>query len=75
MRDWLKTAREREGLTMKQVAQVLHISESYYCAIENGTRQQSMDISLAQNLSDVLHVPIKQILDAESKRKNVQPAQ
>ena len=69
MRSWLKTARESAGLTMKQVAEKLHISESYYCAIENGMRQQSMDISLAQNLSKVLNIPIKRILDAESKRK------
>lgn len=69
MRSWLKSAREKQGLTMKQVAEKLHISESYYCAIENGARQQSMDISLAQALSDILHVPMKHILDAELARK------
>lgn len=69
MRLWMKTAREKAGLTMKQLAEELHISESYYCAIENGTRQQNMDISLVQNLSDILHVPIKRILDEEFKRR------
>ena len=69
MRLWLKTAREKAGLTMKQLAEELHISESYYCAIENGTRQQNMDISLAWNLSGILRVPIKQILDEEFKRR------
>ena len=69
MRLWLKTAREKAGLTMKQLAEELHISESYYCAIENGTRQQNMDISLAQNLSGILRIPIKQILDEEFKRR------
>lgn len=71
MRFWLRTAREKAGFTMKQLSERLHISESYYCAIENGSRQQNMDISLAQNLSDVLEMPIKQILDEEFKRRNL----
>ena len=70
MRFWLKSAREKAGLTMKQLAEILRISEIYYCAIENGTRQQNMDISLARNLSDILGVPIKQILDEEFKRRD-----
>lgn len=36
MRKWLKKARQEHGLTMKQMADELHISESYYCSIENG---------------------------------------
>lgn len=71
MRLWLRSAREKAGFTMKQLAEGLHISESYYCAIENGSRQQNMDISLAQNLSDILGVPIKQILDEEFKRREL----
>ena len=39
MRDWLKNLRIEKKLTMKELASKLGISESYYCAIENGERQ------------------------------------
>lgn len=70
MRDWLKNARLEKGLTMKQMAEELHISESYYCSIENGYRQRDMDISLADKLSAVLKLSLKQILKSESELKN-----
>lgn len=66
MRKWLREARENGGLTMKQMAEKLLISESYYCAIENGTRQRNMDISLAERISETLQIPIKEILRNES---------
>ncbi len=51
MRIWLKTAREACGLTMKGAAEKLDISESYYSMIESGTRQKTLDISLASKIS------------------------
>ena len=65
MRDWLREARQKKGMTMKQLADELHISESYYCSIENGNRQRDMDISLVCKISDALKIPIKQILRFE----------
>ena len=65
VRDWLKTARNDAGLTMKETAEKLDISESYYCSIENGTRQKRMDISLAMKISEVFALPLKAIFDAE----------
>ena len=65
MRDWLKKARTGAKMTMKETAKKIGVSESYYCAIENGTRQRSMDLSLAQKLSDIFQLPVKQILDDE----------
>lgn len=62
---WLKEAREKSQLTMKQLAEKLDISEGYYCEIENGNRQKSMDISVAIKLSDILNMPIIEILNAE----------
>lgn len=62
---WLEKARCEAGKTMKQVAGELGISESYYCEIENGNRQKRLDLSLATNLSLVLSIPIKTILDEE----------
>ncbi len=71
MRKWLREARENEGLTMKQMAEKLLISESYYCAIENGTRQRNMDISLAERISETLQIPIKEILRNESMMRKL----
>lgn len=69
MRIWLREARERSNLTMKEVADALHISESYYCSIENGTRQKRMDLSLAYKLSFILGIAMKTILDEEAEEQ------
>lgn len=71
MREWLKKARLNKALTMKQVANKLCISESYYCAIEKGVRQRDMDLSLAEKLSQVLDISLKDILLAESKQREI----
>lgn len=70
MREWLKKAREDSGLTMKVVADKLGVSESYYCAIENGTRQKKMDIVLATGLSAVLGVPLAAVVEMEQAADN-----
>lgn len=62
---WMKKARKDAGYTMKQAAEKLEVSESYYCEIENGNRQKNMDLSLAMKLSDLFSVPVKEILDME----------
>lgn len=67
MRDWLKDARMQKNLTMKQAADNLGISESYYSMIENGDRQKTLDLSMAQKLSDLFCMTIQQIVDCESK--------
>lgn len=66
MREWLKNARTERGLTMRNIADELCISESYYCSIENGYRQRDMDISLVERIGKVLKIPVKQILKCES---------
>lgn len=70
MRLWLREARENAGLTMKQLAEKLLVSESYYCAIENGVRQKNMDISLAQKISKALNIPMKSIIVYEESIRN-----
>lgn len=67
MRAWLKQCREAKGLTMKEMGEKLSISESYYCAIENGTRQKKMDVALVMALSTVLSVPMETIARYESE--------
>lgn len=66
-RGWMKSAREKAGKTMAEVASELHISESYYCEIENNNRCKRLDIHLALGLAKALKVPIKRILDEESR--------
>lgn len=65
MREWLKNERISKGMTMKQVAGALHISESYYCSIENGYRKRNMDISLADKIASLFGISIKQVLQNE----------
>ena len=69
MRVWLRDARIAKGMTMKQIADKLNISESYYCSIENGYRQRDMDISLAVKISETLEISVKQILQNEQSRR------
>ena len=63
MREWLKTLRVEKGCTMKEMGDKLHISESYYCAIENGDRQKKMDVTLAAGLAEAFGVPIARIIE------------
>ena len=69
MREWLRNARLGKGFTMKRFADELHISESYYCSIENGYRQKDMDISLVEKISKSLRVPVSQILKFEQSQR------
>ena len=65
MREWLRNARLGKGYTMKDIAERLDISESYYSLIENGERQKKMDIILVMKLSTALGIPVKEIVEFE----------
>ena len=65
MREWLRKSRKDKQITMSDMARKLGISESYYCLIENGERQKRMDISLLTKLSDILSIPISEIVKLE----------
>ena len=67
MRKWLKEARTKKDMTMKQIAVELGITESYYSLIENGDRQKMMDISLAKKLSEILDIPVEKIIAMETE--------
>lgn len=62
MRDWLRAMRIEKKYTMKEMGDKLNISESYYCAIENGDRQKKMDITFAASLAEIFSVPISAIV-------------
>ena len=65
MREWLKNARTEKNLTMAEIGSKLGISESYYCSIENGTRQRKMDCVLVGALSAILQMPVDVIIQHE----------
>lgn len=65
MRDYLISLRKEKGLTQKQLAVKLDISESYYNQIENGERQRRMDITVIDKLSAALGVSIAELVQAE----------
>lgn len=65
MRKWLMEARIAKQMSMKELATKLGISESYYCSIENGTRQKRMDLALVAALSAILDIPISVIAQNE----------
>lgn len=67
MREYLISLRTEKGLTQKQIAQKLDISESYYNQIEKGERQKKMDITLLNRLSLALEIPITVLIEHENK--------
>lgn len=66
MRKWLKEHRTKKGLTMKELGVELGVSESYYCAIENGSRKSKLSLDMAAKLSEILGITIAQIADYET---------
>ena len=69
MRAWLRELRNKKNLTMKDMGSKLGVSESYYCAIEAGTRQKKMDMSLAAGLASILDVSVYEIVRNEQELK------
>lgn len=67
MRDWMVKARKSKGLTMKQVAASLGITEGYYSLIESGERQKSLDMTTATKLASVFGMSIQAVVDAENE--------
>lgn len=69
MRQWLKSRREETGLSARQVAAGLGISESYYSLIEKGERQKNLDFCLAVKLSHLLSIPLGKLAEYEGTRE------
>ncbi len=67
MRGWLKKMRLEKGYTMKEMGQKLGISESYYCAIENGERQKRLDMMLASEFATVFGIQVSEIVRLEQE--------
>ena len=67
MRNYLKELRQEKGLTIKEVAVKLDISESYYCLIEAGERLPKMTIAFARKIAAIFGVSIDFILENEKE--------
>lgn len=65
MREWLRSLRTAKNMTMKEIGEKLGISESYYCAIENGERQKRMDMMVVSGLAAAFDVPVADIVRME----------
>ncbi len=51
-RHWLTASRNEKKITMKQLAESIGISESFYCQIESGKRRPSVEN--AKKLASIL---------------------
>lgn len=67
MRSYLKTLREKLSLTQQQAAELLGISQNYYCMIETGERQKKISMEMAQKLADVFDVTLEYIGKQENE--------
>ena len=67
MRRYLKELREKSGLSQKQTAEVLAISQNYYSMIENGERQKDLDLSIVTKLAEIFNVSVEWIAEQENK--------
>lgn len=65
MREWLKNARDKKGLSQRETARRLEIGQQYYSGIENGTRQKELQLLMAVRLSELLQIPLREIIEAE----------
>lgn len=71
MRAYLKELRKNRNLTQMDLASKLEISESYYNQIENGSRQTTLRIDVAQGLAEALDIPLSKLLELENKKDEV----
>ena len=69
MREWLKNLRTEKKYTQKELGAKLGISESYYCAIENGERQKNMDMLIVSGLSAAFGVSVARIVQMENDHR------
>lgn len=67
MREYLIEMRKKRGESQQNVADALGISRQYYQQIEQGMRQQRMDIILVSKLADHFGITMNEIVRQEEK--------
>lgn len=70
IRELRKQHKMNKGYTMKDMGEKLGISESYYCAIENGDRQKRMDMLIASGLATIFSIPVAKIVSFEKQQSH-----
>ena len=65
MRNWLKDIRDSKGYTQQHMANLLGVTVQQYNFIENGKRQQDLNLSTASKLSDIFGLPLFTIRNYE----------
>lgn len=71
MREYLVDLRNNANLSQQDVADYIGVTRQYYNAIENGSRQKKMDITLITKLSKLFDLSLQQICSYENAyRKN-----
>lgn len=69
LRDYLKRERKKLGLTQREVADKLGISQNYYCDIENGNRQNEMRSNILTGLSKIFNLSVNEIIEMENREE------
>lgn len=72
IRKYLIEMREEKQLSQQIVADKIGISRQYYSAIEMGTRQKNMDITLVSALAQIFDVSLERIIERENTWKTQQ---
>lgn len=72
MRKWLKALRNKNKLTQQDLAELLNISQNYYCDIENGVKQIDLNLSTASKLSDIFNIPLSTIRNYEEELRRTE---
>lgn len=67
MRIWLKDAREKRGLTQKQIISKMNISKATYCNIENGIGKLNLSLPYMKQLAEALEIPLERVTESEAE--------
>ena len=65
MRTWLKKRRVEAGLSCKEMASKIGVTESYFYMLEQGIRQKKMDIGTALKLAKALDAEWQSVFEEE----------
>ena len=67
MRTWLKKRRVEAGLSCKEMASKIGVTESYFYMLEEGIRQKKMDIGTALKLAKALDAEWQSVFEEEMR--------
>ena len=69
MREWLRSLRVSKGYTQQAMADKLGVSVQQYNFIENGKRQDNLNLQTACKISDIFRISLKRIREHEEALK------